>query len=67
MTMIQEYWVVGGKYRDSNFVELSEGCGELQGPFTSYDEALTAWRERANLTRAEATARYSVVVTASRR
>ena len=65
--MIQEYWVVGGSYRDANFADLQEGTGELIGPFTSYDDALTSWRERTARTRAQATVRYSVVVTANRR
>lgn len=65
--MTQEYWVVGGSYRDANFAELSEGGGELHGPYASYDDALVAWRDRADRTRAQATARYSVVVTAARR
>jgi len=65
--MIQEFWVVGGSYRDANFADLQEGSGELYGPFTSYDHALVSWRERTAQTRSLATVRYSVVVTASRR
>jgi hypothetical protein len=65
--MIQEYWVVGGTYRDSSFVDLRDGSGELYGPFTSYDAALSSWRDRTDRTRSQATVRYSVVVTASRR
>ncbi len=64
--MNQEYWVVGGSYRDANFASLHEGSGELYGPFASYNDALTSWRERAAKTRSQATVRYSVVVTASR-
>ena len=65
--MVQEYWVVGGSYRDANFAALREGSGELFGPFVSYDDALDSWRERTARTCAQATVRYSVVVTASRR
>lgn len=65
--MFQEFWVVGGSYRDANFADLHEGSGELYGPFTSYDQALTSWRDRTAKTRSQATVRYSVVVTASRR
>ena len=65
--MIQEFWVVGGAYRDANFADLSDGSGELYGPFASYDEALVSWRDRSARTRSQATVRYSVVVTASRR
>jgi hypothetical protein len=65
--MIQEFWVVGGSYRDANFADLHEGSGELYGPFACYDDALTSWRERTATTRSQATVRFSVVVTAPRR
>ena len=65
--MIQEFWVVGGSYRDASFADLHEGTGELVGPFTSYDDALASWRDRTSKTRSQATVRYSVVVTAARR
>ncbi len=65
--MIQEFWVVGGSYRDASFADLHEGSGELIGPFTSYDDALVSWRDRTSKTRSQATVRYSVVVTAARR
>ncbi len=67
MPTVEEYWVVGGSYRDANFAALHEGSGELYGPFASYDDALHSWRERAADTRAKANVRYSVVVTAARR
>jgi hypothetical protein len=67
MTRAEEYWVVGGSYRDASFAALSEGSGELYGPFATYDDALHSWRERAAHTRSQATVRYSVVVTASKR
>ena len=63
--MTQEYWVVGGSFRDVNFADLEEGRGELYGPYPSYREALQSWRNRSTETRAEATKRYSVVVTAA--
>lgn len=65
--MIQEFWVVGGDYRDATFADLHNGSGELYGPFPSYDAAMTSWRERTAETRSQATVRYSVVVTAPRR
>ena len=64
--MSQEYWVVGGRYRDANFADLEDGSGELLGPFPSYPAALISWRERTAATRSLATVRYTVVVTASR-
>ena len=65
--MLQEFWVVGGSYRDASFVALREGSGELYGPFASYEDALHSWRDCSGKTRSQATVRYSVVVTASRR
>jgi hypothetical protein len=65
--VIQEYWVVGGSYRDANFAALKDGTGEVYGPFVSYDEALSSWSARTERSRAEATTRFSVVVTAARR
>jgi hypothetical protein len=65
--MIQEYWVVGGSYRDANFAALKEGTSEVYGPFVSYDEALSSWNAVSARSRAEATTRFSIVVTAPRR
>jgi hypothetical protein len=65
MKMSQEFWVVGGRYRDTSFDALEEGAAELHGPFPSYDQALRSWADRTNLTRTYATVRYSVVVTAA--
>ncbi len=65
--MIEEYWVVGGSYRDADFAALKDGTGEVYGPFVSYDEALSSWNSRSERSRAEATTRFSVVVTAARR
>lgn len=63
--MTQEYWVVGGSFRDVSFADLEEGRGELYGPFHSYDEALRSWRDHSGRSRPQATQRYSVVVTAA--
>ena len=65
--MIEEYWVVGGSYRDADFAALKDGTSEVYGPFVSYDEALSSWNARTERSRAEATTRFSVVVTAARR
>jgi hypothetical protein len=63
--MTQEFWVVGGSYRDATFTSIETGNGEVYGPFLSYDDARRAWQERNAHTRPEATRRYSVVVTAA--
>ena len=65
--MAKEYWVVGGSYRDVSFTTLDEGAGELYGPFGSYGDAVSRWREVAATSRPRATVRYSVVVTAAGR
>ena len=65
--MSQEYRVVGGRYRDSSFAGLEDGTSEVYGPFVTYDEALSSWNVRTERSRAEATTRFSVVVTARRR
>ena len=67
MPTVEEYWVVGGSYRDADFAALKDGTGEVYGPFVSYDEALSSWTARTERSRAEATTRFSVVVTARRR
>ncbi len=67
MPTVEEFWVVGGSYRDANFAALNDDSGEAYGPFASYDDAYRSWRERAADTRAKANVRYSVVVTAVRR
>jgi len=64
--MHQEFWVVGGIYRDVTFAVLDVGTGELHGPFASYDAALACWRRRTSETRSRATTRFTVVTTASR-
>jgi hypothetical protein len=65
--MLQEFWVIGGKYRDVDFSALEDGGGELYGPFASYDEAYRSWVDRVRATRALAEVRYQIVTTADRR
>jgi hypothetical protein len=64
--MREEFWVVGGTFRDVTFVALEQSTSELHGPFTSYTDALARWRERTAVTRSQATARFTVVATVSR-
>tara|TARA_B100000989_G_scaffold291917_1_gene267070 strand:- start:243 stop:425 length:183 start_codon:yes stop_codon:yes gene_type:complete len=38
------YWVVGGKYRDTNFQEIEDGFEiEKYGPFESSEKAREVW------------------------
>jgi hypothetical protein len=62
--MNQEFWVVGGSYRDMTFATFDPGGGELHGPFKCYGEALLCWRQRASETRSSATTRFAIAATA---
>lgn len=64
--MTSEFWVVGGRYRDTSFTRLEEGGAEAYGPFAIYEEALQSWSDRNRTTRSLAAVRYSIVATASR-
>ena len=37
------YWVVGGRYTDTQFQKLVTGEEERYGPFDSYEEAHDVW------------------------
>ncbi len=64
--MSEEFWVVGGRYRDTTFTAFSEGGAEAYGPYPRYEDALRSWSERSNQNRPAAAVRYSIVVTAPR-
>jgi hypothetical protein len=63
-TMSEEFWVVGGRYRNLDFAELEDGSGEVEGPFLSYEAAVQSWSKRTASSRSSAATRYSVVMTA---
>lgn len=65
--MHEEFWVVGGRYRDTSFTTLEEGHAEAYGPFARYEDALRSWSEHSNGSRPLASVRYSIVVTARAR
>jgi hypothetical protein len=56
-----EFWVIGGRYTDTDFKEI-EGGGEEEryGPFESESDALKKWRERAWATVDDAFAAYRI-------
>lgn len=62
--MPQQYWVIGGEYRDGDFRELASDDGRVYGPFGSYEEAHGVWRERSVQTRPIALMRFSIVTNA---
>jgi hypothetical protein len=64
--MREEFWVVGGSFRDVSFAALDRETGELHGPFPTYAEALACWRQRTDATRPQATTRFTVVTSARR-
>ena len=64
--MMQEFWVVGGRYRDTTFTSL-DSPPEVFGPFAGYEEALRSWVDRSERTRSFAAVRYSIVTAAPSR
>ena len=58
--MTSRYWVVGGKYTDSDFSELVSGSERVMGPYPDRDAALVAWRLVAEETRSDFYARFTV-------
>lgn len=63
--MQQQFWVIGGEYRDGDFREMNGGDRSVYGPFGSYDEAQEVWRERSAETRPIALMRFSIVTNAA--
>jgi hypothetical protein len=62
--MTQQFWVIGGEYRDGDFSELTGEQGQLFGPFGSYEQAHDVWRARSVETRCIALMRFSIVTNA---
>lgn len=55
------YWVVGGKYADTNFRKLARGANEERlGPFAKYEEAMAVWRGKAWATVDDSFFRYRI-------
>jgi hypothetical protein len=55
-----QFWVVGGDFRDTAFVEMLEGTGRVMGPYTDRDTATQAWREIAQATRSACNTRFTI-------
>jgi hypothetical protein len=58
-TTTQQFWVIGGEFRDTSFNEMIEEA-QAFGPFPSYDTALQLWKERSQATRPLAHVRYTI-------
>ena len=57
-----QFWVVGGQYKDTRFLELEAGAREERlGPFATYEEAYKAWTGRTRATLDSATTRFRIV------
>jgi hypothetical protein len=57
----QEYWVIGGEYRDISFRELRSDA-EAFGPYDSHDQALRIWRARNEASKSAGLVRYRIAV-----
>ena len=62
--MQQQFWVIGADYRDLQFREVVDGTSRVHGPFGTYRDAASVWRQDAMATRYKATTRYTIVVNA---
>lgn len=59
---MQDYWVIGGEYADTNFTRLRDGAKlERYGPFASYEAARKEWLGRTMQTIDNALMRYRIV------
>ena len=59
--MSERYWVVGGEYTDTSFTQIAGGKPEERhGPYTSADNARTAWAALSMATVDDAHARYRI-------
>ena len=63
--MPNQYFVIGGKYRDLDFNELIEGTSHVLGPYQAFEEAQRIWKERSVESRSEACTRYAIVKNAA--
>ena len=59
--MPNQYFIIGGRYRDLEFQEILQGTGFVHGPFASYDEARALWRDYARASRGDAHSRCVIV------
>ena len=57
---VARFWVVGGSYRDTHFIEPTEGGEQWHGPFDSYEAAKAEWGRRAWATVDDALARFRI-------
>lgn len=58
--MGKNFWVIGGKYADTDFNECLNGAEKRIGPFESYEDAKKEWAAQAWQTIDDATARFRI-------
>lgn len=59
--MSEQYYVVGGLFKDTSFTEIADGEKLLKlGPFDNHDEAVAVWRAKAMETVDEAYAKFNI-------
>ena len=57
----RRYWVIGGEFATAAFDELNAGTARVFGPFTSREDAETAWRDVSRQHGHEFRTRFAVV------
>ena len=56
-----EFWVVGGVYKSTDFVETADGSPEQKfGPYEDYEEAKRVWSQKAWETVDDAHSRWRI-------
>jgi hypothetical protein len=60
MQIETRFWVIGGEFTDCRFHSVIGGTEAVFGPFDSYDQALSKWRQCADETKCRAQVRYSI-------
>ena len=54
------YWVVGGRYQNTDFLEIESGDEERLGPFEDYEGAFKEWRTHSMAKIDDAHVRYRI-------
>ncbi len=61
--MTKQYWVIGGEYEDTSFSRIRDA--RAMGPFPTYGQALSVWREMSIETRPRANTRFTIAENAA--
>jgi len=55
-----KFWVVGGRYQDTDFRVVIPGTETVIGPFASREKALEVWRRLSEGERSDCLARFAI-------